>query len=129
MMRTLLVLCGIIISQSLAFYQTDIHDLHVYSITEFEDGFVITTLDKLNSDTLRIVSMRDPSIVSNNKYQKIEVGKRYRFELDKIAENMAAVPSGSLTVRIKTTVVWTSRDGIKKMPVYAKNVKDRFLIE
>lgn len=123
------IICVITLSQSLAFCQTKSHELQVYSITEFEDGFVITTVDKLNSDTLRIVSVRDPSVVSNNKYQKIEVGKRYKFELDKIAENMAALPSGSLTVRIKTTVVWTARDGIKKMPAYAKNVKDRFVIE
>lgn len=129
MKNVLLIICVIALSQSLAFCQTKNHELQVYCITEFEDGFVITTVDKLNSDTLRIVSVRDPAVVSNTKYQKIEVGKSYKFELDKIGENMAALPSGSLTVRIKTTVVWTGRDGIKKMPVYAKNVKDRFVIE
>lgn len=100
--------------------------LEIYSITEYADGYLLNAIDRTKGDTLNIVSV-DTSKRAPRGYEKMFVGGNYEFELENPASAMAA-SSGSIVIRIRTTVVWKNGDPIKKMPVFAKNTKGAFII-
>ena len=97
-------------------------ELKVYSITEYIDGYIITTIDTSKSDTINIISAKEP-IINKHDYEKIVVGKKYDFEYEDLIHQMAAMPLNNFVVRIKTTVVWKPSDDTKNIPVYSRNTK------
>jgi hypothetical protein len=100
--------------------------LKIYSITEYIDGYVILGIDTTKSDTLMIISKKE--IVSDfEKYSRLEVGELYLFQIDDKIRKMAAMPPENFTVRIVTTIIWKNGDEIKNIPVFAKNIKDRYI--
>jgi hypothetical protein len=112
----------LLLFQSLSYCQQTSRVLTIYSITEYVDGYVIRGIDESKRDTVSIVSVKVTD-EANQEYKKILVGEKYKFELEDIANNMAAVPPNNFVVRIKTTVVWKQGDGIKNMPSFSTNTK------
>jgi hypothetical protein len=106
--------------------QTENKKLAVYSITEYSDGYVIKAIDALKADTVSIISEKD-TLRKMEGYRKIEVGKKYTFEIEYIAKQFAAMPPNNFVVRIKTTVVWRNGDRAKDIPVFGRNIKGLFI--
>lgn len=109
-----------------SFSQVENRILEVFCITEYIDGYIIKAIDKLKSDTLNIISLKDNSKHSSH-YEKIIVGKKYTFKFEGIANRMPAMPPNELIVRIKITVVWKDGDGVNNMPVFARNMRGLYI--
>ncbi|HEY5750648.1 MAG TPA: hypothetical protein VIU12_31515 [Chryseolinea sp.] len=120
------VIFFLIVISKISYAQPQSRLLEVYSITEYSDGYVFKTIDKVNFDTLNIVSPKE-SLKSRKGLEKICVGGKYDFEFEDRISQMAAVPSGSFVVRIKTTLLWKAGDPMKERPIFARNTKDIFI--
>ena len=96
--------------------------LEIYSITEYIDGYVIKAFNKLKTDTLNIISVKKGN-ADKQHYTRMRVGKKYTFQIEDPISQMSAVPSGTLVIRIKRTVVWKDGDGVTEIPVFAVNTR------
>lgn len=123
MRKTISLIMSIVAIYSSSFAQKESKVLKVYSITEYIDGYVIKAIDTLHStDTLNIISTKEH--VKNKKgFEKITVGQKYSFEYEDYVKKMAAAPQENFVIRIKSTVIWSPKDGIKNRPVFSKNTK------
>ena len=101
-----------------AFSQVGKRQLEIYSITEYMGGYVIKGIDRGKGDTLNIVTLKD-TVPAAKDYEKILVGKTYNFEYR--LSIMAAAPPCSLVIRMGTTVLWTCKDPVNHIPVFAEN--------
>jgi len=123
-MKELILILFVFANSLLSFSQNK--SLNVYSITEYIDGYVIKGIDTLNSDTLLIISSKD-TLINYNEYKKIIVGCQYVFDINNIVSHMAALPPGTFTIRIKTTIIWKDDGKTNKIPVFANNIKDIYI--
>ena len=123
-MKELILILFVFANSLLSFSQNK--SLNVYSITEYIDGYVIKGIDTLNSDTLLIISSKD-TLINYNEYKKIIVGCQYVFDINNIVSHMAALPPGTFTIRIKTTIIWKNDGKTNKIPVFANNIKDIYI--
>ncbi len=121
-MKILLVLIGLLLVELSCSAQTGKRALKVYSITEYIDGYVITAIDSSKGDTLNIVSAKEPKS-KKIKLQRIEIGKKYIFKFKNRMADMASIPSDTFVLRIKTTIVWSRKDGLNNVPVFATNMR------
>ena len=122
MKKKFYLICWSVMLSLFSFSQTNKKALIVYSITEYIDGYVIRAIDTIKSDTVNIVSVKDP-FKGSRSFEKIVVGKKYSFEFVDLISTMSATSPDNFAARIKTTVIWRPGDGIKDAPVYSKNMK------
>lgn len=95
-------------------------ELLVIDITNNKNTYEILTVEN-KIDTIRILSRKE-KIDDKCRYDKIKVGKTYKF-------NLNAIPSkyDNLVVRVENEVFWKSGDKITDFPYFAENVKDKYV--
>ena len=126
-MKRIITLIILLVLYSSSFAQIQSKILEVYSITEYIDGYVIKAIDTSKPDTLNIVSTKE-AVTSKRNYEKLVVGKKYKFEYEDYLKTMSAMPTNGLVIRIKTTLVWRDSDENKNRPVFSKNMKGLWII-
>ena len=65
--------------------------LDIYSITEYIDGYVIKAIDRLNTDTLNIISEKGGKYYKQD-FTRMTVGKKYSFQFEDRMNQMSASP-------------------------------------
>lgn len=115
----ILVFCvnGLIFSQGKNYKQ-----LKVVNISEYKGVYIIKGID-FKADTLTILSPME-KIKKKCKYDKIKIGATYNFNLK---ENSTYI--SNLIIRCNGTIFWKTGDDPKKMPFFASNTKDAFIID
>lgn len=125
------VLCLILImclAYFSSFSQIEGKMIKIYSITEYEDGYVIKGIDENSNDTLSIISKRD-TLWDKSGYERLQVGNKYRVQVENRVGRMSAMPLEHFVVRIVSTIVWKNGDGTRDIPLFSNNIKDLYVKE
>lgn len=100
--------------------------LYVTKIHKLKSGYVIHAIDTTTCDTLRLISNHSVKGIQRN-YRKVLVNRSYQFVYMDWASKMCALPPGSVTVGLDGEIVWRHNDGVKKIPVYVKNMNGIYI--
>ena len=111
-----------------SFSQTNCRLLRIYCITEYEDGYVIKGIDENSNDTLSIISKRD-TMWNKSGYERLQVGNKYRVQVENRVGRMSAMPLEHFVVRIVSTIVWKNGDRVRDIPLFSNNIKDLYIKE
>jgi hypothetical protein len=121
-MKTALLLGLLVINTMPLNGQTIIRTLKVIGITKYKDGCLIKAIDTVRLDTVNLISVKK-SVWRKRNYTRIVENHLYKFEYADLSKTVGAAPIETLSVTLKSTVVWTGRDDPDHMPAFLKNTK------